>query len=199
LKIVSLSLWDYHWIIVYYFFVQVNANSVIQVYKFKQIFKKIGQTKALYLSYVFPRICTLLLSYWNDGSEKQTHLCRTIELSDYQAIGLTGCGIIATIPKIHLHIGNKDWADCFLSSGSRIHLFKSALKVSGNKTINDNYFFSPDCQQLDKSIPHNLTYLFSITNSSNLTISSIEIDHFLVVWFLVRTQIFIFLLLWIDV
>ena len=30
-------------------------------YKFKQIFKKIGQIKALDLSYVFPRILTLLL------------------------------------------------------------------------------------------------------------------------------------------
>jgi len=95
-------------------------------------------------------MCTLLLSYLNDGSEKQTHFGRTIELSDYQAIGLTGCGIIATIPKIHLHIGNKDWADCFLSSGRRIHLFKSALKVSGNKTINDKTKCSPDCQQLYK-------------------------------------------------
>jgi hypothetical protein len=30
-------------------------------YTFKQIFKKIGQAKALDLSYVFPRIFTLLL------------------------------------------------------------------------------------------------------------------------------------------
>jgi hypothetical protein len=29
-------------------------------YKFRQIFKKIGQTKALYLSYVFPWIFTVL-------------------------------------------------------------------------------------------------------------------------------------------
>ena len=37
-------------------------------YKFKQIFKKIGQAKALDLFYL-------------DGeSEKQTHLCRTIEI-----------------------------------------------------------------------------------------------------------------------
>ena len=28
-------------------------------------------------------------SYFNDGSEKQTHLCRTIELADYRAVGLS--------------------------------------------------------------------------------------------------------------
>jgi len=61
----------------------VNANSVIQVYKFHSIFKKIGQTKALYFSYVFPRIFTLMLSYLNDEREKQTHLCGTNGLSDY--------------------------------------------------------------------------------------------------------------------
>jgi hypothetical protein len=44
-------------------------------YKFKQIFKKIGQSKVLYLSYVFLWFFTLLLSYLNDESEKQTHLC----------------------------------------------------------------------------------------------------------------------------
>jgi hypothetical protein len=74
------------------------TNSVIQVYKFKPIFKKIGQTKALYLFYVLPRIFTLLLFYLNGESKKQTHLCRTIELSDYRAVGLTGCRIIATLP-----------------------------------------------------------------------------------------------------
>ena len=88
-KIVWSSLWDYHWIKeVYYFFIYLNANSVIQVYKFKLIFKKI---KALYLSYVFPRILTLLLSYLKGESEKQTHLCRTIELSDYRAVRLSDC------------------------------------------------------------------------------------------------------------
>jgi hypothetical protein len=50
----------------------VNANSVKQVYKFKPRFKKIGQTKALNLSYVFPQIFTLLLSYLNGEGEKQT-------------------------------------------------------------------------------------------------------------------------------
>jgi hypothetical protein len=44
-------------------------------------------------------------SYLNDESEKQTHLCRTIGLSDYrtvdqQAVGLTGCQIIATLPSV---------------------------------------------------------------------------------------------------
>jgi hypothetical protein len=46
-------------------------------YEFKQIFKKFGKTKALYISYVFPRIFSLLLFYLNGESEKQT-----IELSD---------------------------------------------------------------------------------------------------------------------
>jgi hypothetical protein len=58
----------------------VNVNSVILVFKFKQIFKKIGQAKALYLSYVFPQIFTLLLSYLNGESE------------------LSGCRTIATLP-----------------------------------------------------------------------------------------------------
>jgi hypothetical protein len=51
-------------------------------YKFKQISKKIGQAKALYLPYAFPQIFTLLLL--NGESEKQTHLCRTIVLFDYR-------------------------------------------------------------------------------------------------------------------
>ena len=68
-----------------------NSNSVIQVYKFKPIFKNIEQTKALYFSYVFLRMFTLLLSYMNGESEKQTHLCRTLELSDYREVGLSDC------------------------------------------------------------------------------------------------------------
>ena len=51
-------------------------------YKFKQIFKKIGQAKALDL---FLLCCC---SYLDGESEKQTHLCRTIELSDQRAVGL---------------------------------------------------------------------------------------------------------------
>ena len=58
-------------------------------YKFKQIFKKIGQTKALDLAYVFPRILLCCCSYLNGESENQTHLCRTIELSDGRTNGLS--------------------------------------------------------------------------------------------------------------
>jgi hypothetical protein len=54
------------------------TNSVIQVYKFK----KIAQVNALHLSCIFQQIVTLLLSYLNGESEKQTHLCRTVELSE---------------------------------------------------------------------------------------------------------------------
>ena len=42
-------------------------------------------------SYEFLLCCC---SYLNGESEKQTHLC-----PDYWAVGLTGCQIIATLPK----------------------------------------------------------------------------------------------------
>jgi len=55
-------------------------------YKFKQIFKKICQTKALELSYVFPRIFTLLLfllEWWKWKANTS--------LSDYGNVGLLDC------------------------------------------------------------------------------------------------------------
>ena len=84
-NIVWSSLWDYYWIKeVYYFFGKVKGNSPMYKYKFRQIFKKIGKIKDLDLSYVFGcllRCCSFLKL--NDESEKQTHLCRTIVMSDY--------------------------------------------------------------------------------------------------------------------
>ena len=69
-----------------------STNTVIQVqipsykYKFKQIFKKIGQTKALYLSYVFRRNFTLLL-FLLERCKWKTNT----SLSDYRTIGLSDC------------------------------------------------------------------------------------------------------------
>ena len=71
-------------------------------YKFKQI-----NVQALDLFLMYS--CEFLLcccSYTSEESEKQTYLCRTIELSDsdtsglseYQTVGLTGYRIIATLP-----------------------------------------------------------------------------------------------------
>ena len=37
---------------------------------------------------------TLLFSYLNGESEKQTHLCRTIGLSEYWTVGLLDCRTI---------------------------------------------------------------------------------------------------------
>ena len=83
-KIVWSSLWDCHWIKeVYYFFILVNGNSDYK-YKFKKIFKRIGQAKALDLFFMYSREFLLCYcSYLNSESEKQIHLCRIIGLSDY--------------------------------------------------------------------------------------------------------------------
>ena len=70
---------------------ECKFRHTMQVYTFKPIFKKIGQAKALDLSYVFPGIFTLLPSNLNGESEKQTHLCRTVELSDYRAVEVSDC------------------------------------------------------------------------------------------------------------
>ena len=66
--------------------------------KIKQIFKKIGQTKALDLYMCSREFLLCCCSYLNDESEKQTHLCRTIGQSDQRSAGLTGCRIIAMLP-----------------------------------------------------------------------------------------------------
>ena len=65
-------------------------------YKFKQIFKKIGQPKLLILlmysvKFYFVAVLTSTMKVKNNPS-----------LSDYRTVGLTGCRTIATLP-FHMH------------------------------------------------------------------------------------------------
>ena len=70
-------------------------------YNFKEIFKKIGQTKALYLSYLFPQYFLLLLFLLERTVKVESkHISigyRTVGLSDHRNVGLTGCRIIAIL------------------------------------------------------------------------------------------------------
>jgi len=62
-------------------------NSVIQVYKFEPIFKKIGQTKAfIYLSREFLLCCFLTFKRWKWKTNTS--------LSGHRTVGLSGCRTI---------------------------------------------------------------------------------------------------------
>jgi hypothetical protein len=62
-------------------------------YKFKQIFKKIGQSKAfLCISSNFYFVAVLTWTV----EVKNKHI--SVGLANYWTVGLTGCRIIATIP-----------------------------------------------------------------------------------------------------
>ena len=78
-------------------------HTSIQILSYKytnsnQYSRKLVKQK-LYIFFMYYREFLLCCFFFLNGeSKKQTHLCRTIELSDYRAVGLTGCRIIATLP-----------------------------------------------------------------------------------------------------
>ena len=93
-------IWLFYWYMIYLIFKLLSSLKIMKnrrhchfkwMKKFKQIFKKIGQTKALDLYMCSREFLLCCCSYLNGESEKQTHLCRTIGLSDYRTVGPAGC------------------------------------------------------------------------------------------------------------
>ena len=70
-------------------------------YKFKQIFKKIGQAKSFGSFLCIPANVSFVAVLTWTAKVKNKHIsvelsnCRTIGLSDYRIVGLTDCRIIA--------------------------------------------------------------------------------------------------------